>query len=47
MGNAKNKGNNKNKRIRESNCVIPVSLKFLLETAKFIKEEIRKPVKLE
>ena len=36
---------NKNKRSKEISCITPVSFKFLLEVAKFIKDKIRNPVK--
>ena len=45
MGTAKNKGRSKNKRIREKSCITPVSLRFLFEVAKLIKEKIRRPLK--
>ena len=44
VGTAKNKGRSKNKRIKEITCITPVSLRFLFEVARLIKERTRIPV---
>ena len=45
-GNAKNKGSNTNKRIKEMSCTNPVSFYLLLEEARFINAKTKNPLRL-